>query len=328
MAEIHAIANGSWSSTSTWDLNRIPDVDDDVYLDGYIIQGYSNMLISVKSINNVSYGGHINITSGGVCVFNCDFEVGSVNMITSTYCELQVNGNVHVFGVGLLQNNTIGGRPFTINGNVTIDSTSLLYGEIKGAVVINGNFNAPNSSIPTASGQNSTVINGNVVVNYITNVTTGTGLLSIGGDLTIKQTSVNNSISVSGTLFIEEDASLSVTTLTIGGGIYYFNRHSDNLNLNAGRINPTANFFATNLFKVPDYPNVDNVKIGIIYGHGVYTGTYDIENMLPPESVVLKDYEYGDSDDRKTGTMENEVIVEVDNTNTINVYPYKRRNNG
>lgn len=321
MAEIHAIVNGNWNAASTWDWNRVPDVDDEVYLDGFTIQGYSNMLISVKSINNVSYGGHINITSGGVCIFNCNFAVGNVDMITSTYCELQVNGNVHIFGVGLLQNNTTGARPFTVNGNVTIDSTSLLYKGAKGAIVINGNFYAPNSSIPTATGQNNTVINGNVVVNYITNTTSGSGLLSVGGDFTIKQTSVNNSISVSGTLFIEEYASLSVTTLTIGGGIYYFNRNSDNLNLNAGRINPTANFFATNLFNVPDYPDVDNVKIGIIYGHGVYTGTYDIENLLPPESVVLKDYVYDNGD--KVGTLENEVTVT--NTNTINVYPYKKR---
>lgn len=33
MTEIHAIQNGNWSDASTWDLNRVPDVDDIVYVD-------------------------------------------------------------------------------------------------------------------------------------------------------------------------------------------------------------------------------------------------------------------------------------------------------
>ena len=72
------------------------------------------------------------------------------------------------------------------------------------------------------------------------------------------------------------------------------------------------------------YPPEDEVKEGTEYVWGEKVGTYTPN--YPPESVVLKDYEYGDSDDRKTGTMENEITVT--NTNTINVYPYKRRNNG
>lgn len=60
---------------------------------------------------------------------------------------------------------------------------------------------------------------------------------------------------------------------------------------------------------VADYPAEADVLQGVEYAYGQMTGAFATD--YPPESVVLKDYEYGDSDDRKTGTMEQEVNVEV-----------------
>ena len=71
---------------------------------------------------------------------------------------------------------------------------------------------------------------------------------------------------------------------------------------------------------IPNYPQEENVKMGVSYADGELVGTYDINQYLPPESVVLKDYEYGDSDDRKTGTMpvlSQQLISRLENCATV-----------
>lgn len=68
------------------------------------------------------------------------------------------------------------------------------------------------------------------------------------------------------------------------------------------------------------YPSPSNVKKDIPYAFNQMVGTYDINQYLPPETVVLKDYVYDGGE--MVGTYEGGGTVQ----NTINVYPYKRRN--
>ena len=123
----------------------------------------------------------------------------------------------------------------------------------------------------------------------------------------------------------------SGTSATINGNLQYSNYEPIKGFIRATTINVpdtfeitrtddigiTAIFTKYTMNNRQQYPSEDVVKQGVEYVWGEKVGTYE----APPESVVLKGYVYDNGD--KIGTLENEVVV--DNTNTINVYPYKRR---
>jgi hypothetical protein len=146
MAIRHAVANGNWTNTATWNGGTLPDIGDDVYANGFSISINQNINVSKISteicpntlIGGGSFGSTPNTTlicdiiSGTTLCLNCNNNLGTnltiignvvannasaIALIASAYIT-QLTGNVHgglvanAFGIqttnGLQVNNIIG----------------------------------------------------------------------------------------------------------------------------------------------------------------------------------------------------------------------------
>ena len=309
MATITAIANGNWNDASTWDLNRVPAVDDDVLLDNHTIT-IANNIHEVKSISNGI------LTSTASAVHNGSFTATeSINYV--------------FFNFG--SNDTIINYTLTCQ-EIKISSKLLSTRGTGGTVRIYGNINvfAYCNILEHGIGRTQNiVINGNVInksttsTNFYLQNTTG-GTTTINGNL--DSISSRQPITINGALLSKFEP-LSFATLNINGNIYYTDNSMGvknfgftatsigfaNLQLWQNLSDPSIYSFRIitdyQLNNRQQYPHENEVKQGTEYAWGEKVGTYTPD--YPPESVVLKDYEYGDSDDPKTGTMVQEVNVEV-----------------
>jgi hypothetical protein len=352
MAVKYAVANGNWNAGTTWNDGTIPQSDDDVYANGYTITINISTLVvgSINTIVNEEYG----IAQGGT--FTCSIPT---NILTSRTCDLRfVSGNVSInytgntnkncyftapliksYSNGLVGHPNGNGTGWIITANIEISNTneSLGYagsGISRHILIINGNIMSTNGFFYSYFSTSNTggwtiMINGNMYGGHEGSLNQGLSYVEINGH---KHYCMNE-----GDKFLQGG-------MTISGSVTYeSNNGSVGLDLSSTnilnhdtftlkdvtqpqRVNPFIIVTDAEMNNRQQYPPEDEVKQGTEYVWGEKVGTYNPD--YPPESVVLKDYEYGDSDDRKTGTMENEVIVEVDNTNTINVFPHNRRNNG
>ena len=351
MAVKWAVANGNWNAGTTWNGGTIPQANDDVYANNHVVTINVATLVvgSINTIANAEYG----IAQGGS--FTCSV---AVNISASKTCDLRfctsnasinyttnTNANCY-FTAPLIKSSSVqlvahawgNNTGWIITANIEISNQNeALCGSGSTAarhiLTINGNITSSGffySSFPSSTGYGWTItINGNVYGGHEGTLNQGLSYVAINGHkhycMNEQDKFLLGGMTISG----------SVTYESNDGSIGLDSSSTTILNPNAfvwkdvtqpQRVNPFIIVTYAEMNNRQQYPPEDEVKQGTGYVWGEKVGTYTPD--YPPESVVLKDYEYGDSDDPKTGTMENEVIVEVDNTNTINVYPYKRRNNG
>lgn len=334
-----AIANGNWSDGTTWNDGVVPVDDDYVYCNGFVITLNANITQLNTTISNESNG---NIVAGGYINLNANNRVVTFKEIftSSTYC-IGISGNITC----TLTANVYG--PSTFNSNAT---NCAIYSTTTGntkAITINGNVdNREGFTLGAAPSQHylQITVNGNVSVKngFIVNVYSGRNY-TINGNLT----TVNNSMFFTGNSYGTMNLSISgnITggmnfkmsqlngTFYIGGNYHYTGDFNINLSHNVIFASSTAeikyigpepnpNWYVVltqqQLLNRQQYPPEDEVKEGTEYVWGEKVGTYTPD--YPPESVVLKDYEYGDSDDRKTGTMpvlSQQLISRLENCATV-----------
>ena len=97
MAEIRAIQNGNWADASTWDLNRVPNVEDDVYIGDYTVNTLSITQITVKTIYFTGIGGLIgnnNVTK----TLTCDIIADGANPTNNICMYPEYNGSLTLIG--------------------------------------------------------------------------------------------------------------------------------------------------------------------------------------------------------------------------------------
>lgn len=359
MATITAISSGNWSSTNTWDLGRIPNADDDVDIQSFGITG--DMNITCKSIKNTS--GYVRFT--GNRTINCDvyspqgsevfrisqnaltitfngdiygsfLRTDSVSYISQTHQYVYINGNINITNGFIWYGPNSGYFHYnywhlTINGDVTLNEQSFLVNNSfagNGAygmwVTINGNTTLNNNSTlgtyKLYSRELHFVLNGNVYANT-TLISSYSGAspstLYISGNVTINNTlgSVCNTFTLGGWIYYKNKT--KINTLLFNNSSVVYNEHFRCIYI--GDEEPFGYFISQDeLHNTNQYPSPSNVKKDIPYAFNQMVGTYLPD--YPPETVVLKDYAYDGGE--MVGTYEGGGTVQ----NTINVYPYKRRN--
>ena len=297
MAVKYAVANGNWSAGTTWNDGVVPTADDDVYLNGYTISVDTNYVVLCRELHN-DMNPNTQI-SGGVLLgtdymINADIIAG--NSLITSITRLSVTGNITILeGVTMIN---ISATTFTLTIVGNIDCRGHLYYTGYAGSYPNFHFDITGdiyvkSMFLTGLRENRNVnitINGNVYqyaefsnVYYILAFNGGRWAFFNGLSIFDRLASTPK---CSGILDISQSNMIIRADITIGTELLTISYNGD-------------------------YPAESNVKKDVSYAFNQMVGTYDINQYLPPESVVLKDYEYGDSDDRKTGTMVQEVNVEV-----------------
>lgn len=328
--------NGVWSNAALWafwnentqqveNYGQIPQADDIVYLNSHIVSVnlVSTSLISAREIRN-DLNPYTNLSGGYIDLLNntsnaltltIDADIiGFSNLSTQMIIRIGIDANydrniMNVIVSGDITNAYISNdqrqtNTSIINGNVTNTvwySRHATTGATRN-LTVNGNW--AHSRLACANPSTTTLtINGRVTDIWDSLITGNAGkTCNISGYI---QFSIgNNIIHNVGVTGIADMSELSVDEnlpMPFSSG-YGLLKRTD-LTIIAPHLT--------------DYPAETDVKRGVRYAFDTMVGTY----QQPPESVVLKDFVYDNGD--KIGSLENEVIV--DNTNTINVYPYKRR---
>lgn len=149
MANRYAVANGNWSSTSTWDGGTLPTSEDDVRANGFTVNINQNItVLSIQTtVSSPAVGGGLfDVTIAGLTI-NANIIAGTS---TTNGCvrmaiagNLTINGNINGGTVntsrGIFINNA--GANVYITGNVTGGTTSNATAVVNnnGFVQINGN---------------------------------------------------------------------------------------------------------------------------------------------------------------------------------------------
>ena len=338
MAEVWAKSNGNWTDTTLWafwnettqqieDYGQIPQVDDVVYCNGHTITLDSTLLDIGNGIIRNDINPHTSLSGGAI---NNPLNYNNVIITANFHCEVTT-----LFTKGT----SAGGRNVTINGNIYSNIANgyfSYWGSYETRLSINGNVILDNGYLATRAGTSGNItINGNVTLNNTSAISnnsgnSGTFNIVVNGFLQCSDTSflANKTANANGIIYIY--GGLTYTTSTtyryqtmvyVDNYLYYTNLSlplnnitflSNTIDFRYVGTEPNPNpYIIINPNTIADtYPTEDKVLAPTQYGAqmelvGQYTPDY------PPESVVLKDYEYGDSDDRKTGTMVQEVNVEV-----------------
>ena len=280
--------------------------------------------------------GTFNITGNIDLCANSTFSTCG-NLVSLTY-----NGNItaestsRVFTATYITN-------CTLNGNVRLDNSIITSGYLNGGyITINGNCILTNGA-RFSNTTNTTTIPRISLNNYDsdTNFTTqGVTLVEVSGNF---EQSGNNTkfstrgittMSIYGTTTLYDTAFISGTInyLTLIGNLTYEDNPTPLGNLLSLTVgdefeihcissgsNDIIMISRYQLNNTNQYPTPANVKKDIPYAWGELIGQYLPD--YPPETVVLKDYVYDGGE--MVGTYEGGGTVQ----NTINVYPYKKRNN-
>ena len=303
MAVKWAIRNGGWGRTSTWNDGTLPQEGDTVYLDGYSIT-IDNINIGNGTIRNDlnpntqrqggSLSGYTQYITANLYFTNNGSAYGSATHNCTIIGDVYVE-NCYIFSMG-----NGGGTTVSITGNVTsVNNGKVLQtsgnATVYGILTVNGNVTANGLLVgyySTSVGNSYLSVNGNATANGdLINKAIGIG---INGNLTANADMVNmGALSVGGNLIIN-NANLTPASLTIGGHISYTGT-SIYRGLQTATITiskPSAFYWENTLEQPVDYPQPEDVRKNITYDFG-----------------------------RKVGEMEQV----INNTNTINVYPYKKR---
>lgn len=338
MATITAVQNGNWSDASTWDLNRIPDIDDDVYVGQYIVRNLPTN-VTVKSVHNTI--GYCKFTNTPTQIFNGDLFSGEgveVLQMPQNPKTLYINGNV--YGSMIRTNHDVyssGQRQtIVIDGNVTLSRDDILWNRPSSGqfhynywnLTINGNITLNQNSklIDTRAG------NGNHEISLSVNGNSYFYDLSSIGDLKIYQPLHKITLTFNGNVFLNSDNFLSSSilystfnTFTIYGdfeivdhvGVNFTNIHNAYI---YGNVKYHNKYRLNGLFQVR----------GNVYAHDDYKCIYAGDDS--PILYCVPSVEYPNVYDVREGVpyADGQLVgklepVEVNTSNTINVYPYAKR---
>ena len=293
---VWAKQNGNWTSASIWafwneNTQQIEDYGQMPQIDDVVYCNGHTITFSDTVLTVKELHNDLNPYTQN--------EGGSINR-TATNATISFNCDFFGDGQTNILNGAGNGIPYIINGNV--NDAVIVTGTYQQSTTINGNCKNTCSSGLGGGVYKNLIINGNVLIEegrrfFLSTASAGTqetrmtinGILSQFGDIAI---------------------SIGVYPTTIYGKYIVGNGVSFNSNMTLyGEVDLTRN---NN--KVPMTGN---------YGLNLQTDSIVFENVdYPNEADVKKDVTYAFG--TKTGTLES---VTVTNTNTINVYPYKRRNN-
>lgn len=336
-----AVANGNWSAGSTWNDSTVPTSVDDVYLNSHNVT--ANININVHSITNgansdynISAGGYLTISSERYITATINGNTGYFINVT-TYAVIHITGNISLSTCTLVQCTTNNSISLSIIGNVDllVLSTLAYKSVITGnqSVTIVGNISVNNSGIMSGGTTRALTVNGNLsIANTISMA--ALSILRVG-NLSLMSSTLNTTESIINGNIESDYSQYTSDTLSINGGITY--KSNDNsmcvkyntLNIlnpdsfvwqdiTEPRVNPFIILTDADMSNTNQYPTPANVKKDVPYAWGELVGQYLPD--YPPETVVLKDYVYDGGE--MVGTYEGGGTVQ----NTINVYPYKRRN--
>jgi len=243
MAFRYAVANGNWSSASTWDGGTtVPTASDDVFSNNFIVT--IDGPFTVLSIRNTSNASAPVIAAGG------QFRYANGGNLTCTASQAIYVG---VVSVPTLEMTLASGNTATFNGNVlTMTNITGAYIAIRhsgtGILNLNGNYSIDNTAGRTLISVTSTgVLN---IVGDISSTMTGSAtngntlLMSSAGTITITgnvtastNTALNSSpIAISaGTITITGNTTASATSAVYLAGAVNYTQIG---NVNASTVQP------------------------------------------------------------------------------------------
>jgi len=218
MANRWAVANGDWSSTSTWNGGTLPTTADDVFSNNFTVtidQNVTVLSVRNESATGINAGGGFNlnagvtltadvyagnVANGGTCITINYASPGSSTIVGNVSGATQGTGST-IYAVQVSNSGTL-----TVNGNVTAGSSSSgnsrhgLRQSSTGVVNINGNVigtqltTGGNTSAVSMTGGTVNVV-GNVVAGkaiYSPGISSTGGSLNITGDVSTDPTMTQN----------------------------------------------------------------------------------------------------------------------------------------
>ena len=357
MANKWAIASGNWNATATWNDNTIPVNGDVVYTNGYTVTLNVNpnqpqtILTNGLCEDTQISGGSFTLQSAVTRLTVKELKQVGVN----TLLNLSINGNGNAYYFIFAISNESGyaisiytqqTNKYYFYGDINIGNYPLIssrnnYSYALSIVQIDGNvyseYAQPLFDVNASGGGgaiSSFILNGNmknVLIGKTGTTTTINGSIELPLTSNISCTTLN----LNGILTAKNNRRYTGTTININGKIEYQSNNNSNgiyfstinvLNpdtftwrdISEPRINPFIIVTDSDLNNQIQYPPENRVVAGTPYAFDEKVGTFTVD--YPPETVVLKDYAYDGGD--MVGTYEGGGTVQ----NTINVYPYKRRN--
>ena len=156
MAIRKAVANGNWSSTSTWNGGTLPQAGDTVHANGYTVtldQDVDVLELTTKSGTGIVWDGNFTMTTSRTINANivASPNGGSAAVLVSfTGCvNLVINGNIsggYYNCQGIAWYSESANRTLTVNGNITggqyADSQAIYMSRYMDVIRINGNITA------------------------------------------------------------------------------------------------------------------------------------------------------------------------------------------
>lgn len=315
---VWAKQNGNWTTASIWafwnestqqieDYGQMPQIDDIVFSNSYQITISNNSNIKVAKLTNeinpyTNLGGGVFIVQTN-CVITADVycETGSLLYFTNTGGQFTLVGNVET-SYSNTNSQVIYLNTYTVLIQITI------IGDI---TINNGLLGGGVSSFQFCTAMNITgniYCDGNAFTNQCPRITTINGNISINNGSFFNYSGNNTNNYVNGNITYNAPISyigaMATNKLTINGNLYYSVK---NPFLNVADV-----VFENDNWEWRYIGEGDPVFIILPYPSQ--------PNVFPQEIDVRKDvpYAYG----VKVGKLE---PVTVTNTNTINVYPYKKR---
>lgn len=303
MAVRYAVATGNWSATATWNGGTLPASGDDIYANGFTVTIDTQVLnigvgkISTQICPLTSIAGGAFAHSLATLTFTGNIYGGTTPcLIPSGQSKVfTINGNIYggtvAAAAGFGQNNLYNST-YYFNGDLTAGSVAtapavtfynnVIYIEVNGNVY---GTTAPAFSTPTT---NNCVINGNILAQStgvpISMALNTNGTFRLNGNIT--GTSTNAAVSVtgaSGTVIVNGNEvnknGFPAVQLQIGTiRKVYGNTWNGTPTVQRENGTDFLLYTATSF----NMPITSNVRTGITYGGGAYTGTLSV----PPASSV------------------------------------------
>ena len=246
MAVKWAVANEGWSSGATWNDGVVPTTDDDVYLNGHIINGGTGTGIKRLSANfitngaNADYGivagGHITIVLNNT-TFNCGLvQKGNETLIVGSFGNqnkyFNIEGDVSNEDGYVISFSGAVGLIITINGSVNIGGMySIFASNTNLNMQYSLNLNCPqyhsSNNIAIISHANveltatSFTLVGGVFENFNKGTGTVTTLTANVSEIIITSNLAVTTANITGKLSCRNNAILEATILNIFGQIEY-----------------------------------------------------------------------------------------------------------
>lgn len=294
MANKWAVQNGNWSDGSTWNDGVVPTVADDVWLNGKTINMLNNDVLQARKISNYA-NPEISATQGGYIIGINNAANYTIN--ADIYCA--VNYILRRF-LGNLNDATYS---LQINGNIFCEENTYLAVSDDYSyywLYINGNVDGGLFTNTHASSRQRVFINGNVDDN---NTSLFIGNTNHTGVFTYEQ---------NGVLILHKpfNIGLRANTYTIGGKVKLVGVDAT-LNCQTYK-NESYTFEISGELDIKESTainilSVSNGSIKTLNGLSIAKESA----VIPPESVVLDGYQYGD----KVGTLK----TVPDNVTVVNL---------